>query len=91
MDEGLKNGSVTQEQYDAWKREIVATEEELENLETQTKKTDTAISATLKEAGSKVSAVGDKINGVGESLSKNVTVPIAAVGAASPRRLRRSG
>jgi TP901 family phage tail tape measure protein len=83
MDEGLKNGSVTQQQYDAWKREIVATEEELKNLETQTKNTDTAISATLKEAGSKVSAVGDKISGVGETMTKNVTAPIAAVGAAS--------
>ena len=31
MDEGLKNGSVTQKQYDAWKREIVATEQELKN------------------------------------------------------------
>ena len=83
MDEGLKNGSVTQQQYDAWKREIIATEEELKNLETQTKNTDSAISATLKEAGSKVSAVGDKISGVGETMTKNVTAPIAAVGAAS--------
>jgi phage-related minor tail protein len=29
MDAGLKNGSVTQEQYDAWQREIIATEQEL--------------------------------------------------------------
>ena len=83
MDEGLKNGSVTQEQYDAWKREIAATEQELKNLEKQCRETDTSISATLKEAGTKVSAVGDKMSSVGDSLTKNVTAPIAAIGAAS--------
>ena len=40
MDAGLKNGSVTQEQYDAWQREIIATEQELKGLEQQCKKTD---------------------------------------------------
>lgn len=33
MDAGLKNGTVTQQQYDAWQREIVATEQELKSLE----------------------------------------------------------
>ena len=83
MEAGLKDGSVTQDQYDAWQREIVATEQELKRLEEQCRNTDTSISATLKEAGSKVSAVGDKMSSVGDSLTKNVTVPIAAVGAAS--------
>ncbi len=83
MEAGLKDGSVTQDQYDAWKREIIATEQELKNLEEQCRSTDTAISSTLKEAGSKVSAVGDKMASVGDSLTKNVTAPIAAVGAAS--------
>jgi phage-related minor tail protein len=32
MDAGLKNGSVTQQQYDAWRREIIETEQELKNL-----------------------------------------------------------
>lgn len=83
MEAGLKNGSVTQEQYDAWQREIVATEQELKKLEEQCRNTDTSISSTLKEAGSKVSAVGDKMASVGDSLSKNVTAPIAAIGAVS--------
>lgn len=83
MEEGLKSGSLKQEQYDAWQREIVATAQELKKLEDQVKNTDTFISATLKEAGGKISAVGDKISGVGESMSKNVTAPIVAVGAAS--------
>lgn len=83
MEAGLKDGSVTQDQYDAWQREIIATEQELKKLEEQCRNTDSSISATLKEAGSKVSAVGDKMSSVGDSLTKNVTVPIAAVGAAS--------
>ena len=83
MDAGLKSGSVTQQQYDAWQREIVATENELKNLQDQTKNTDTAVSATLKEAGSKVSAVGDKISGVGDKMTRNVTAPIVGIGAAS--------
>jgi phage-related minor tail protein len=83
MDTGLKNGSVTQEQYDAWQREIIATEQELKDLEQQCKKTDTSISATLKQAGSKMQKVGDKISGVGEGLTTHVTAPIVAVGAAS--------
>ncbi|MDB6823553.1 hypothetical protein ABG915_06350 [Bifidobacterium longum] len=54
MDEGLRNGSVTQEQYDAWQREIIAAEQELKNLEKEAKDTDSSISATLKETGSKM-------------------------------------
>ncbi len=73
----------TQDQYDAWQREIVATEQELKKLEEQCRDTDTSISATLKEAGSKVSAVGDKMSSVGDSMTKGVTLPIAAIGAAS--------
>jgi hypothetical protein len=33
MDAGLKNGTVTQQQYDAWQREIIETENELKNLQ----------------------------------------------------------
>ena len=40
MEAGLANGSVTQDQYDAWQREIIATEQELKNLEAQCRNTD---------------------------------------------------
>ena len=80
---GLANDSITQDQYDAWQREIIATEQELKNLEAQCRNTDASISATLKNAGSKVSAVGDKMSSAGDSLTKNVTAPIVAIGAAS--------
>ena len=83
MDAGLKNGTITQEQYDAWQREIIATEQELKNLEQQCRDTDSHISATLKAAGTRMQEVGGKISGVGESLTKGVTAPIMAIGAAS--------
>lgn len=83
MDAGLKNGTVTQQQYDAWQREIIETENELKNLEQQCKNTDTSISATLKATGSKLQEVGGKISDVGTSLSTHVTAPIVAIGAAS--------
>ena len=38
MEKGLKNGSITSEQYDAWQREIIQTENELKNLEEELKK-----------------------------------------------------
>ena len=40
-------------------------------------------SAQLKEWGDKLKDVGGKMKGVGDTLTKNVTAPIAAVGAAS--------
>ena len=83
MDEGLKNGTVTQDQYDAWQREIIATENELKNLQDQLKNTDNVVQATLKAAGDKVSAAGKKISDIGSGLTTHVTAPIVAAGAAS--------
>ena len=90
MDEGLKNGSVSVEQYEAWQREIISTEQELKNLETQLAKVPTAseamiakVSEQMENLGNKVSAVGDKIAGVGDTLSSTVTAGIVAVGTAS--------
>lgn len=90
MDEGLKNGSVTTEQYEAWQREIISTEQELKNLEAQLAKVPTAseamiakVSEQMENLGNKVSSVGDKIAGVGDTLSSTVTAGIVAVGTAS--------
>ena len=90
MDAGLKNGSVTTEQYEAWQREIISTEQELKNLESALAKVPTAseamiakVSEQMESLGNKVSSVGDKIAGVGDTLSKTVTAGIVAVGTAS--------
>lgn len=89
MEQGLKNGTVTQDQYDAWQREIIETENELKNLEKELKNVPSASDAMLTQVGGnfeaigqKVSSVGDKISSVGDKLMV-VTGAITAAGAAS--------
>ena len=89
MEKGLKNGTVTSEQYDAWQREIIETENELKKLEEDLKKVPTASQAMVAKVaddmdklGQKVSSVGDKISSVGDALMP-VTAGITALGTAS--------
>ena len=89
MERGLKNGTVTTEQYDAWQREIIETENALKSLEDEIKKVPTVAEAYIAKAsesmdklGQKVSAVGDKISGLGDALMP-VSAGITAVGSAS--------
>ena len=86
--EALANGDITQNQYDGLQREIIQTEQDLKRLEQQAKETndalaDPSVSEKLGKVGSKLQDVGDKVSGVGKSMTKNVTAPIVAVGAAS--------
>lgn len=90
MNEGLKNGSITADQYDAWQREIIETESELKNLEAQLAKVPTAseamvakVSEQMDALGKKVTAVGDKISNIGDTMTKTVTAGIVAAGTAS--------
>ena len=89
MEKGLKNGTVTAEQYDAWQREIIETENALKDLEEQIKKVPTAseamiakVSDNMDALGQKVSSVGDKIAGMGDALMP-VSATITAIGGAS--------
>ena len=89
MEKGLKNGTVTAEQYDSWQREIIQTEQELKKLEDELKKVPSASQAAIQQAcddmdklGNKVSSVGDKISSVGDALMP-VTAGIVAAGTAS--------
>lgn len=89
MEQGLKDGSVSVEQYQAWQREIIATENELKNLEDEIKKVPTASEAMISKVsedmdalGQKISSVGDKISSMGDALMP-VTAGITAVGSAS--------
>lgn len=69
------------DQYKALQREIVATEQELKNLE----KTARDSNETLQKIGAvgeKLKDVGGKITEVGKDLTTHVTLPLAAVGAA---------
>lgn len=89
MEQGLKDGSVSVEQYQSWQREIIATENELKNLEEQIKKVPTAseamiakVSDDMDKLGQKISGVGDKISSMGDALMP-VTAGITALGSAS--------
>lgn len=90
MNDGLKNGSITADQYDAWQREIIETENELKNLEGELAKVPTASEAMVAKVadqmdalGNKVTAVGDKISEIGDTMTKTVTAGIVAAGTAS--------
>lgn len=86
----LESGDLGQDQYDALQREIIETEENLKKLEDQykdfgsvSKQQIEAAASSMNECGEKISKVGDKITDVGTGLSKGVTAPIVAAGAAS--------
>lgn len=90
MEKGLKNGSITTEQYDAWQREIIQTENELKNLEAELKKVPSAADAMLAGVsdkfdalGGKIQNVGDKVSSLGDTMTKTFTAGIVAAGTAS--------
>ena len=74
----FKEGKVSQEQYEALQREIIATEQSLKKLESEASKSN----ATL----SKISATADKISGGAKKIASAmtpVTVGLLGAGAAS--------
>ena len=79
----LANGEISQSQYDALQREIIETEQDLKKLEAQAGSTKKSLSEAFTEAGTKVNEFGNKVTAVGTGMSKYVTAPIVAVGAAS--------
>lgn len=71
------------DKMDALKREVIATTQELENLEKQAKNSSSILGVQMQEVGEKIEESGEKITDVGESLTKHVTAPIMAAGAAA--------
>ena len=53
----LANGDISQEQYDALQREIIETEQELQNLQREAEASSTAL-AKLGQAGEKIEKAG---------------------------------
>lgn len=74
---GVEKGTA---EWDALQREIVATEQDLKNLEKEYKEFGNVAAQQMKAAGEKMQAVGDKISGAGEKLMP-VSAAAAAVGA----------
>ena len=80
--QALANGDISQEQYDALQREIIETEQELQNLQREAEASSTAL-AKLGQAGEMLEKAGDKIADVGTTLTTHVTVPVMAAGTAA--------
>ena len=81
-DQALANGTISQDQYDALQREIIETTEELKRLEDQARESGIAVQE-IAEKGEKLKEIGGKVTDVGESMTRNLTVPIVAAGAAA--------
>lgn len=75
-------GEVSREQQ-ALEREIIDTENALKDAQKELKSFGSVGAQQTKVVAEKIKEVGGKVTAVGESLTKNVTVPIAAAGAAS--------
>lgn len=79
VNDQFAKGEISEGQYRAYQREVEATEIRLKELEKQagtTKKSLEEIGKTLQESGKKISDAGG-------TLTKGVTVPLAALGGAS--------
>ena len=79
----LADGSMSQAQFDALQREIVDTEQQLKSLTGQMEEFGSVSAQQIAAAGGNVKDVGDKMTKAGEAMTKYVTAPIVAVGAAS--------
>lgn len=76
-------GKISEEQYNALKREIIDTEQKLKSLEQQTQKTGKSMGDFLKDAGEGWQKTGEKVTKAGENFTKAFTVPIVGIGKAS--------
>jgi len=76
VNEQFRKGEINEEQYRAFQREVVKSEQELSGLEKQLKETTNA----TKTFEQKMQDTGAKLKDVGVTLTKTVTAGIAAVG-----------
>ena len=75
----FEKGEVGEEQYRAIQREVVATEQNLKDLEGKLKD----VNNKWKDVGGKIDAVGKKMSDVGSGMTKGITAPIVAIGVAA--------
>ena len=79
----LADGTMSQAQFDALQREIVATEQDLKGLKDQMSDFGSVAAQQIAAAGQKVKDFGDKMSKAGTAMTKYVTGPIVAVGTAA--------
>lgn len=78
----MENGDLGADKYDALQREIVATEQELQNLAKEAANANQTLTK-IGDVGRTLQTVGDSVSGVGKSLTKNVTTPLVGIGTAA--------
>lgn len=81
--EQLESAKLGQDRFSALGEEVVQAEHNLKSLKEESKKFGSVFSEQMDLAGKKVKEVGEKISTVGDNMTKYVTAPIAAAGAAS--------
>lgn len=77
VNEQFRKGEISEEQYRAFQREVVKAEQELAGFEKQLE----ATAKASKSLGEKMKDAGEKMKNVGDTMTKYVTVPLAAAGA----------
>lgn len=80
-EQALKDGAITQDQYDGLQREIAETEAKLKSLEAQANQSATALQS-ISAKGKKLKTVGDNISNVGTKLLP-VTAGVVGLGTAA--------
>ncbi|WP_418615877.1 phage tail tape measure protein [[Ruminococcus] torques] len=81
--DALEQGTITQSQYDALQREIIATGQALEDLDEQAEQSAVALQK-IASAGESLKSVGDKVTDAGKKMSV-VSAGIVAAGTASTK------
>lgn len=76
------NGDIDRGAWLEYQNKLQKAKQHLEDLEKAQKDFGTTAAQTIKEAGAKIEEYGGKVSKVGETLTKNVTTPMAAAAAA---------
>jgi len=79
VNQQFASGDISEGQYRAFQREIVATEQQLKKLEQQGQET----KRSLADLGASLQNTGGKLHGVGQTMALGVTAPVVAAGAAA--------
>ena len=79
VQEQFKEGKVGEEQYRAIQREVIRTTQELDKLEKNLQD----VNSIWKNISETLDKTGTKMKKIGEEITKKVTLPMAAAGAAS--------
>lgn len=84
MDQMKANGvDETSEEYQRLQREIIATEQDLKQLESEYAQVASVAGVQMQVVGDKMQEVGQKISEVGSAITQKVTVPLTALGGAA--------